>query len=297
MEKYLKKCVLCGSENIKAIRGYEFAWLCKCKNCSMVFSSRNPSAGELEEYYKGYGRNDYLSPLTIKRYHEILDIFEPYRKTNKLIDVGCGIGYFLDVAKTRGWEVYGTEFTDKAIEICESKGIIMKKGVLNPGDFTEGEFDIITSFEVIEHINTPNEEIESFRKILRAGGAVYITTPNFNSLLRYYLKGSYNVIGWPEHLSYYTPLTLKKVMQKHGFQPQFVKATGISITRFRTSRGPSTSEEIREGTEFISADTADEKLRNSMERNKILGSAKRTVNTMLTLSGKGDALKALFVKT
>jgi hypothetical protein len=86
-------------------------------------------------------------------------------------------------------------------------------------------------------------------------------------------------------------------MQKHGFQPQFVKATGISITRFRTSRGPSTSEEIREGTEFISADTADEKLRNSMERNKILGSAKRTVNTMLTLSGKGDALKALFVKT
>jgi len=296
MENVLKKCILCGSEKLKALPGYEFAWLCKCSRCSMVFSSRNPSMEELEDYYKGYGRNDYLSPLTIKRYNEILDTFEPFRKTNKLIDVGCGIGYFLEVAKTRGWEVYGTEFTDKAIEICESKGIKMQKGVLNPEHYQPGQFDLVTSFEVIEHINTPNDEVKAFHKILRPGGALYITTPNFNSLLRYYLKGSYNVIGWPEHLSYYTPSTLKKLMVNHGFSTRFVKATGISLTRFRTSKAPSTSEEIREGTEFISADSADEKLRNSMEKNKVLGSAKNAINNILTLSGKGDALKGFFVK-
>jgi hypothetical protein len=56
------------------------------------------------------------------------------------------------------------------------------------------------------------------------------------------------------------------------------------------------AEETREGTEFIAADTQDEKLRNSFETNKMLGLAKKTINGLLSLSGKGDALKGLFQK-
>lgn len=296
IDNTLHECILCGGTNLQVLKGYEFAWLTKCADCSMVFSSRNPSLTELEDYYSGYGRNDYLSPITIKRYNQILDGFESARKTNKLIDVGCGIGYFLEVAKERGWEVYGTEFTDKAIEICESKGITMHKGVLNPENYAPGDFDVVTSFEVIEHINTPNQEISNFNKLLRKGGILYITTPNFNSLLRYYLKGKYNVIGWPEHLSYYTPSTLERLMEKHDFTKDYIKTTGISLTRFLTSKTPSTSEDIREGTEFISPETKDEKLRSSFEKNPLLGAAKNSVNNLLTLIGKGDALKGLFHK-
>lgn len=296
IDNQLHDCILCGSTNLHELKGYEFAWLTRCGDCGMVFSSRNPSLSELEEYYKGYGRNDYLSPVTIKRYHQILDGFEAARKTNKLIDVGCGIGYFLEVAKERGWDVYGTEYTDKAIEICEAKGITMHKGVLNPDNYDLESFDVITSFEVVEHINQPNIEIANFNRLLRKDGILYITTPNFNSLLRYYLKGKYNVIGWPEHLSYYTPSTLEKLMKKHGFSKQFIQTTGISVTRFLTSKKPSTSEEILEGTEFISPETKDEKLRNSFEKNALLGAAKKSVNNLLTLSGKGDALKGLFRK-
>ncbi|MEX1188857.1 MAG: methyltransferase domain-containing protein, partial [Bacteroidia bacterium] len=153
-----------------------------------------------------------------------------------------------------------------------------------------------TSFEVIEHINTPNQEISNFNKLLRKGGFVYVTTPNFNSLLRYYLKGKYNVIGWPEHLSYYTPSTLEKLMTKHGFTKDYIKATGISLTRFITSKSPSVSEAIGEGTEFVSPVTKDEKLRTSFEKNYFLGAAKTSINSLLTLSGKGDALKGLFRK-
>lgn len=296
IDNTLHECILCGRTNLQKLKGYEFAWLTKCADCSMVFSSRDPSLIELEDYYRGYGRNDYLSPITIKRYHQILDGFESFRKTNKIIDVGCGIGYFLEVAKERGWEVYGTEFTDKAIEICESKGITMHKGVLNPANYAPEDFDVVTSFEVIEHINTPNQEVGNFNKLLRKGGILYITTPNFNSLLRYYLKGKYNVIGWPEHLSYYTPSTLEMLMAKHGFTKEYIKTTGISLTRFLTSKVPSTSEAIREGTEFISPQTKDEKLRTSVEKNRLLGAAKKSVNNLLTLSGKGDALKGVFHK-
>ena len=82
----------------------------------------------------------------------------------------------------------------------------------------------------------------------------------------------------------------------HQFKKVYIQTTGISITRFLTSKKPAMAEETREGTEFIAADTQDEKLRSSFENNKFLGLAKKTINSLLSISGKGDALKGLFRK-
>jgi len=292
----ISQCVCCRSNAIYPLEGFEAAFLNRCSHCGFVFSGRNPTLAEIESHYEGYSRNDYLSPITIKRYHEILDVFEAVRKTNRILDVGCGIGYFLDVAKTRGWEVYGTEYTESAVKICEDKGIIMNSGALNPKNYAAESFDVITSFEVIEHINTPNEEIARIYSLLRKGGYFYVTTPNFNSLLRYYLGAKYNVIGWPEHLSYYTPKTLTALMLNHGFKKVWFKSTGVSITRFLTSSTPQSTANLEEGTEFVSAHTKDEKLRKRFESNGLWAFAKKTINFILTLTGKGDALKGLFQK-
>jgi 2-polyprenyl-3-methyl-5-hydroxy-6-metoxy-1,4-benzoquinol methylase len=214
---------------------------------------------------------------------------EPFRKTNKLLDVGCGIGYFLDVAKKRGWEVYGTEYTDEAVTICSNKGIQMHQGKLDPANYTPEMFDVITSFEVIEHINNPMEENGNFSELLRKGGLVYMTTPNFDSLLRYRLKEKYNVIRYPEHLSYYTPKTLSSLFKRNGFKKYRIETTGISMTRLKTSKG--TSQQA-----FISKSSDDEKLRVQIEERSYLQLAKRTVNAMLTLFGIGDSLKGWFIK-
>lgn len=295
--KTFLRCVLCGSNSIKPIKGYESAYLSKCTKCGFVFSHNKPSAEELSAHYEGYGRNDYLSPVTIRRYHELLDKFEKVRKTKNMLDVGCGVGYFLEVAKERGWNVYGTEYTDAAIKICTSKGITMHKGQLNPADYAPEFFDVVTSFEVLEHINTPLDEIANITSLIRKGGYFYVTTPNFNSLLRYHLKGTYNVIGWPEHLSYYTPKTLDFLMKKNHLKKIYIQTTGISPTRFITSKKTTEpQQEKQEGTKFIAEGTHDEKLRNSIEKNILLGALKSGVNSMLTLTGKGDALKGLFKK-
>lgn len=284
-----KTCLICSSKNISALKGYEKHHLVKCSSCKFVFSQAIPTSEELQNHYKGYGRNDYLSPITVKRYHELLDKMEPYRKTNRLIDVGCGIGYFLEVAKERGWEVYGTEFTNEAVEICRNKGITMHKGPLNPENFEGLDFDIVTSFEVIEHINNPLEELTYFNQLLRKGGLVYVTTPNFNSLLRYKLKEKYNVITYPEHLSYYTPKTIKSVFESNGFKTKKLQTTGISLTRLKTSRG--TSSEA-----LISEHSTDENLRNQAESKWYFRIAKNVVNKILTITGKGDSLKGWFIK-
>lgn len=282
-------CLICDSSQLKPLEGYHETHLVKCGTCNFVFAQKIPTTQELIDYYDGYGRNDYLSPITIKRYHELLDQMEKYRKTNRILDVGCGIGYFLEVAKERGWEVHGTEYTDKALEICRSKGIEMQEGKLDPSKFDHGSFDIITSFEVLEHINNPQEEVTNFNTLLRPGGLIYLTTPNFNSLLRYRLKDRYDVITYPEHLSYYTPRTLNHLFNKAGFQKQQIQTTGISLTRLRTSQG-------QKSQAFISETSDDEQLRNRIEDKSHLQIAKKVVNGTLTFFGIGDSLKGWFIK-
>lgn len=282
-------CLICNSTQLKVLVGYEKAHLCRCNSCGFVFSKEIPTQEVLDNYYRNYGVNQYLSPITIKRYNELLDKFEPFRKTNKIIDIGCGIGYFLEEAKKRGWEVYGTELSEKSAEICNSKGISTYHGFLDSENYVPEMFDVITSFEVIEHINYPLKELNHFNKILRQGGLVYITTPNFNSLLRYRLKEKYNIISYPEHLSYYTPKTLTQVFQICGFSRLKIETTGISLTRFKTSQGKSDQK-------IISAKSDDEKLRQKMDTKWYMKFAKYSINKTLTSIGVGDSLKGWFIK-
>ena len=289
LKKEHESCLVCSGTKLQPLKGYEHAHLCQCKNCGFVFSKRIPTEEELVKHYEGYGRDDYLSPITIKRYEELLDSFEPFRKNNRILDVGCGIGYFLEVAKRKGWEVYGTEFTDEAVKICKEKGISLQQGVLDPSNYGEGFFDVITSIEVIEHINNPITETKNIHKLLRKGGLFYFTTPNFNALSRLYLKEKYNVICYPEHLCYYTPSTIKKLMKKVGFKKKKVQTTGVSITRIKTSQGNSSQK-------YISESSDDEQIRQKIESNRLLGLAKRLVNASLTFFGVGNSLKGHFIK-
>lgn len=258
----------------------------------MVFVGRIPSEQELINFYKEYsygGEGNYLSPITIGRYNELLDEFEKHRRTNKILDVGCGAGYFLNIAKKRGWDVYGTEYSELAVEYCTKNGINMRKGVLNAALFTENDFDVITSFEVLEHINNPQSELGNIYSLLRPGGLFYFTTPNFNGLLRYYLKVKYNIIHYPEHLTYYTPKTINYILKRTGFVRKKLFTSGISITRLKLSQGKSDQK-------IISKNSDDEKLRSMTENNFFMKFIKRTVNFFLRITNKGLTIKGYYQK-
>jgi 2-polyprenyl-3-methyl-5-hydroxy-6-metoxy-1,4-benzoquinol methylase len=291
-QSFHQACIICGSQNLKTLSGYTEAALCQCGNCSMVFSRKIPTLQELDNHYRNYSysKEVFVSPVTITRYNELLDEFEKYRKNNLLLDVGCGVGLFLKVAIDRGWQVYGTEYSDKAIEICEAKGIKMKKGVLNAADFNGLQFDVVTSFEVIEHINNPLPEMENINALIRPGGLFYCTTPNFNALSRYYLKADYNIIKYPEHLSFYTPKTLKFLCKKFGFKSLRILTTGISFSRLSGSLNKNTDEPV------VGATSKDEKVRQTIEGNKPLIVLKQLANAIFTLTGTGSALKGYFEK-
>lgn len=283
------RCLLCHHSDLRVMKRYAAHHLVCCNHCGFVFAARIPDAGTLLRHYEGYGRKNYLSPITVLRYEELLLSFEKFRQSNRLLDVGCGIGFFLEVAKAKNWQVQGTEFTDDAIRICREKGLSVQQGMLQVENYESVSFDVITSFEVMEHINNPREEAQKFHALLRKGGIVYVTTPNFNALSRYLLRDKWNVIAYPEHLSYYTKTTLKKLFTEAGFSLLKMHTTGFSITRVKTSLRLSQQS-------FVSATSDDEKLRETLESSRMLKMLKSFVNQLLSLFGIGDSIKATFIK-
>ncbi|WP_448697803.1 class I SAM-dependent methyltransferase [Mucilaginibacter sp. AW1-3] len=287
--QFFKKCLISGAEDLYNLPGYEKYFLVKSKSSGFVFCSKIASPQELTDHYQGYDREHYLSSITIKRFNELLDTFEPYKKTNRILDVGCGSGFLMEQAKKRGWEVYGTEYTPDAIEICESKGINMKQGKLDPTWFEPESFDVITSIEVLEHINNPVEEVTNINYFLRKGGLLYFTTPNFNAVERFLLKAEYDVIQYPEHLCYYTPATINYLLKNNNFKKKKLLTTGFSFTRMKTSTGQSTEK-------VISESSSDEVIRGKIEKNIFLRAGKLVINNLLSFFGVGNSIKGWYIK-
>lgn len=286
---YFEKCLITKSEDLYQLKGYEKDFLVKSKSSGFVFCSKIPTDEEILNHYSnypiGYGVD---SAITTIRINEVLDGFEKFRKTNKMLDVGCGPGLFLIEAKKRGWEVYGTEFTDNQLAYLNNKGINTLKGKLNNDSFEGGLFDVIIFSEVIEHINNPVEEMQHFYRLLRKGGLVYITTPNFNAIERFLLKGDYNIIEYPEHLCYYTPKTIDLLLSQCGFKKLKITTSGISIAQIKKSLKTKNSK----STLTVSSDEAfREQLEIGYKRH-----LKFFINAILNLFGIGNSLKAWYIK-
>lgn len=287
-----KECLICKSKKIKPLDGtYSNHGLVKCKNCDFVFMNRIPSEEELHDHYNtyAYASEGYLSPLTEASYENLLDEFEKYRTTNRILDIGTGRGWFLDCAKKRGWQVFGTEFSPTAVEQIKARGIEIHHGEIRSGLFDGIDFDVITSFEVIEHINNPLKEIPIIYGMLRENGLFYCTTPNFNSILRFYFKGDFDIINYPEHLSYYTRKTINNLLTSNGLKKNKLLTTGISISRFKSSSGTSHEHTSEKGS-------SDEKLRKQLASNSTLKLVKILADKLLSITGLGMTIKAYYIK-
>jgi 2-polyprenyl-3-methyl-5-hydroxy-6-metoxy-1,4-benzoquinol methylase len=254
-----------------------------------------PSTEELQEYYDEYPTYETLSPLTLQRYNEILDKLEKYRKTNNLLETGCGFGYFLDEARKRNWNIYGTEFSTKAIETCRKKNIFIGESVGAITAQVKDNFDAIVSLEVIEHLTDPDEEVKQYSTALRQGGIVYITTPNFNSLSRKLLRTHWNVLIYPEHLHYFTVSTMHRMMHKHGFKKIFSSSSGISLGRLIYTLRSKKAEALNVPNNY-DYNERDRQLRDSIEGNFLLRPLKYIINSLLSIFRSGDALKILYIK-
>ena len=252
-----------------------------------MFAGDRPSDEEIADHYDGYPRTDFDSPVTRQRYRELLRSFAPYRRTGRILDVGCGIGFFLEEARDAGWEAYGTEYGERAVDINRAKGLDVVDASSGIDPFEADAFDVATAFEVLEHVREPRAEVESVARVLRQGGLFYCTTPNFDSLSRRLLRDRWSVIEYPEHLNYFTARTLSNLLGRAGFRTQEVVTSGLDVNQLRRTVG--------RGTEpGLSDRGSEEHLRARIEESGFLRLAKRTINAALHAAHAGDSLKGRF---
>lgn len=308
------KCIVCDGVPLHALPRYHAAHLVRCGNCGLVFSGRRPDDAELAAHYRDYGTAWFDSEITRQRYRELLDSFEPYRRSNRILDMGCGAGYFLEEAAERGWEAYGSEFGELPLEMSRGRGFTVVPAPLTDDSFPAGHFDVVTSFEVVEHLRDPLDEARVLASLLRPGGLFYCTTPNFDAATRRLLGPSWQVIEYPEHLIYFTADTLTSWLDRFGFIRQEVTTSGLSpdavLRRVRQRVGSKpqappaggSQENLPSPPSAAEAGTTqppggiDQRLRLLLNGHPALERSKAEVNRALTRFHAGDTLKGRFVR-
>ena len=156
------KCYLCGKEKSSLIQR-EGCWdILQCKDCGYVYLFPLPDESFLKKHYQGYLPTD---KIKIKHWRfMMLEIFTRslasldnlyWHQRGKLLDIGCGHGFFLEMAKEKGWDVYGLDLCQQAIEYARLRGFNVASVSLFENNYKDNEFDVITMFYVFEHLLNP----------------------------------------------------------------------------------------------------------------------------------------------
>jgi len=227
------KCQICQQDNCRILfhkDGYTYV---KCKECGLVYLNPQPSVATLRSTYKNFGKEYYLSKEKLKidfsiDHRERLEKLKQFRKTGKLLDVGCSTGAFLVAARNDGWDVYGCEISKYSSQYAqEEKGLNVFTGELTQANYKEADFDVITFWAVLEHVPNIFGYLSETYRILRPGGAVAISVPNWRSLSIILLGPKYRYITHT-HLFYFTPRSISYLLKKIGFCKIEVQTKGFN---------------------------------------------------------------------
>jgi len=283
-------CPVCESKDPRLVLEKESLVLARCAVCGVVFLNdlQNIFDSSRYDYYKdrvNQAQNEIYNPITTKRYAALLKRLEDFRKSSMLLDVGCGEGQFLNTAKSLGWLAKGLDLSPYAVEICKKFGADASCiDFLGPG-LESKDYDIVTMFEVLEHLTRPKEYLLKTNAILRKGGVLVITTPNFDSITRMLLSNKWSVIN-AEHLFYFTSASIKRLITGCGFRIIDFKVKNITLPEYSKLFSRNSGEAYKEN----------QQLRELAESNRFLSFLKTGINHALNITRLGETIECICQK-
>jgi 2-polyprenyl-3-methyl-5-hydroxy-6-metoxy-1,4-benzoquinol methylase len=274
-------CRLCGGRTSPVGARPELA-LVRCQVCDFV-SGIPVETRSAEHVYADYYHGAVLTaPAPEARYDEWLECAERQLPKGRLLEIGAGSGGFVQVALRRGWSVDATEISSSGLQQLAATGARVFAGDLQEAHYPDAAFDLVVSLEVLEHLPAPAAHMGEIARVLRPGGLLLLTTPNFNGLSRRLLGLRWRVID-PEHLGYFTPRTLTRALRSAGLREPRVRARTLDITTWRRAPQGGT---VRFDPQRAAA------LRDGINASGALRRAKEGLNVVLGALGCGDSLLA-----
>jgi 2-polyprenyl-3-methyl-5-hydroxy-6-metoxy-1,4-benzoquinol methylase len=196
--------------------------LVECIQCGLIFTSPRLSRDLILKSYVEAEDPMYVSQAEgrIKSFERCLQSVEKFAKKGRVLDVGAAAGFFLKVAKEKGWETFGIEPSRYLSDYGNKKyGVNIHCGTLEttPAQFLDKPMDLVTLWDVLEHTFDPKDILKRCNRYLKKDGILVINYPNIgNWLARLAGRNYWFIIS--VHLYYFIPKTMKLLLEDAGFE-------------------------------------------------------------------------------
>jgi 2-polyprenyl-3-methyl-5-hydroxy-6-metoxy-1,4-benzoquinol methylase len=192
----------------------------QCKNCGLIYTNPRLDGLQILDSYVAVEDPLYVEErdgrvLTFERHLRPLE--QLHAPPGKLLDVGAYTGVFVEIAAQHGWEAWGVEPGHWAVEQAQARGLHIIEGTLAASGLADDSFDVVTMWDVIEHLTDPLAEVQQAYRLLKPGGLLVVHTMDIDSLFA-------RVMGrhWPwlmeMHIYYFSQRTLRATLEKVGFR-------------------------------------------------------------------------------
>ncbi|MBE2200804.1 MAG: class I SAM-dependent methyltransferase [Anaerolinea sp.] len=202
----------------------------QCRHCGYVYANPRWSPDELIAAYTAVEDDTYVAEregreLTFRKHLQQLEKVTGTGNGRSLLDIGAYIGVFVEVAAQSGWEAWGVEPSDWAAAAAQAQGLNVITGTQDAPELNGQQFDVVTMWDVIEHVDDPLVEMTKAYHLLKPGGWFVVHTMDIDSLTA-------RLMGprWPwlmdMHLHYFSQRTMAQMLQKIGYEVVWSGAQG-----------------------------------------------------------------------
>lgn len=225
----LPYCPICNFNNHVTLKfKKEASLIYRCHDCELLFVFPQPQEKDWRAFYSDsyFRRGNKYSPKIKSPLHDPnlqndlvkMKLLNKFKSSGRLLDVGCAKGGFLKVAHEWGFEVEGVDIAESAAEyVRHNLGFKVANCDLPSAGLQVETFDIITLWDVIEHLRNPNPTLAEAYRLLRPGGLIFLSTGDASSIWARLTGRYWQLLTPSQHLFFYTPKSLRKILELNKF--------------------------------------------------------------------------------
>lgn len=222
-----KVCPACGGAVRQLLFTHDRWTVFNCVGCGLGALDPRPAAEEILAMYRdAYFVDRYdegLKPGTPEMRKRLsgeahrLRFFGPLKKRGRVLDIGCGRGYFLLACREKGYEVQGYDISEEGAESVRNRlGIPVVTGPLE-GAFEEASFDVLTLWHSLEHMSDPAACLKAAGRFLKPGGLLVVDVPDYTGTDARMKWDKWENWDLPYHFYHFTPRALDMLLRRYGF--------------------------------------------------------------------------------
>jgi 2-polyprenyl-3-methyl-5-hydroxy-6-metoxy-1,4-benzoquinol methylase len=194
----------------------------QCRRCGLVYTNPRLDGATISDTYAIVEDRLYLEErsgrvLTFEHHLRPMERLTGAPNGRRLLDVGCHIGVFVEIAARHGWDAWGIDPSRWAVEQAQARGLHVLEGTLETADLPRSSFDVVTLWDVIEHVTDPKGTLQRARRLLVPGGLLVVHTIDIDSPFARLLGAR-----WPwlmeMHIYYFSRSTLRAMLEACGFR-------------------------------------------------------------------------------